>query len=48
MYAIYVLNVDSSYMIPCLDSSTVVDSFILVGGTGSVLSKVRSNLSVVC
>ena len=56
MYKIYVYICDMSmiwiliqvYRMFCLDSISIVDSSILLGGVGSVLSKVRSDLSVVC
>ena len=35
-------------MLFCIDSTTVVDLFVFLGGVGSVLIKGRGNLSVVC
>ena len=59
IYKIYVYMCDMSmicmiwiliqvYMMFCLDSISIVGSSILLGGVGSVLSKVCGNLSVVC
>ena len=43
-----VLSVNFSYMLFCIDSTTVVDLFVFLGGVGSVLIKVRGDLVVVC
>ena len=56
IYEIYVYMCDMSmiwiliqvYMMFCLNSISIVDSSILLGGIGSALSKVRDNLSVGC
>ena len=59
VYKIYVYMCDMSmicmiwililvYMMFCLDSISIVSSSILLGGVGSILSKVRGNLSVAC
>ena len=41
------MDVNSIYMISCIDSTTVVDLSILLDNVG-VLSKVHGNLSVEC
>ena len=59
IYNIYVCMCDISmtcmiwmliqvYLMFCLDSISIVGSSLRLGGVGSVLLKVRGNLSVVC
>ena len=59
IYNIYVCMCDMSmicmiwiliqvYLMFCLDSISIVGLSFRLGGVGSVLSKVRGNLSVVC
>ena len=56
IYEIYVYMCDMSmiwililvYMMFCLDSISIVGSSTLLGGVGSILSKVHGDLSVVC
>ena len=56
IYKIYVYMCDMCmiwiliqvYMMFCLDSISIIGLSILLDGVGSVLSKVRSDLSVVC
>ena len=46
IYMIWILI--QAYMMFCLDSISIVGLSILLGGVGSVLSKVRGNMSVAC